>query len=279
MINNKFTGFAMVLSVVIALLTSSTIFASDWADNHIVGNWETAVYVDGKRLLTRVALDTDKEIGIKLREFAEYLGYSVNWESENKSIELISEQDKIKIIVDDNKCQKNGTVINLTKPVYIHDNYSYIPQSFLLDVLGIDTILVEIAEESNRVDGVYLAANTMVDNGKLTVVFFDDSIVTANLLSADGKDRRIILGFALAVQKEEIEISMDYAEFVKSNESIIKDIIYTSLQNMKFETYEAIMSDSFRDDFSTNMAEEINNAIGMQIVKYFYITSLVIQSR
>lgn len=164
MVKNTLAKLSLIF-IAITLLVNTTIFASNWTGNNIVGNWETAIDIDGEVFITRVEVDKTNEIAIKLREFMEYLGYDVTWNGKNSSIELKSDENTIKIFIGDNKCEKNGEVINLIKPVYIDHDYSYLPQSFLLTVLDIDTVSFDWTEASNRVDSISLSSKAAANDG------------------------------------------------------------------------------------------------------------------
>lgn len=162
-----------ICAFLIISVSASNALAADNKTKNIIGSWETAVYVDNELLITRVELNGEKEISIKLREFMEHLGYEVTWNGTKRIILAENETDRITVYVDENKCDKNGSIMYVKEPVYISDSYAYLPQHFIEVILGIKTVSVDMMDISNRVNEVEMISDTRsydeiqesVDNG------------------------------------------------------------------------------------------------------------------
>jgi len=155
-------SFAVLFSAVLLASSAAPAAASSAlssAEETVVGNWETAVYVDGELFVTRVALDKDGEVAIMLREFMAYLGYYVGWDNETKTIDLISDRGVVKLSPGAGVCCKNGEAASLAKPVYLYYDRAYLPESVLREVLGIEITSVDKADANSRVNGVYVTVN------------------------------------------------------------------------------------------------------------------------
>ena len=156
-----------ILAIVI-ILNASTAFAastSEYATKNIIGNWESAAYVDGEQIVLRIASDVNRELYFALRSFAEHLGYEVAWNPENSSISMINDENHIQIFAWDTKVLKNGAEIILDKPTFIEYGVSYFHQSFISKVLDMEIVHVNRAfEESHRVHGVYITTDRTIIN-------------------------------------------------------------------------------------------------------------------
>jgi hypothetical protein len=157
--------FFIVITVVI-LLNSSAVFAvsvSEWTKQGIVGNWETAAYVDGDQIVLRIASDSEKELHFALRGFMEHLGYEVIWNPDDFSVVIKNNETHIQVFTWDIKVQKNGEEIVLDKPVFIDSGKSYFHQSFLTKVLDMEIVYIDRAfGESHRVHGVYITTDNSI---------------------------------------------------------------------------------------------------------------------
>jgi len=138
----------------------------------VVGCWEASVYIDDELLVTKyavdadnkttaqltsVALDSESEVFFKLEDLARHLGYNIGWAEENEYMRFFNDKAWILITAWSSKCTMNGKYIDLHKPVILYDGFYYAPQSFLRDILGVETVSVEMAEGETKVEGVHLS--------------------------------------------------------------------------------------------------------------------------
>lgn len=255
-----------IVSVILLLfvLSSTTAVASDSQETK--GNWETAIYLDNYKIITRVALDKDNEIAVKLREFSEALGYSVEWNKNGRFIILQNENVKIKIVAGKYTCEKNGEKINVDKPVYIDHGYAYLPQSFLRTIFDIDTVAIDQEAGTPRVNGVFLA-NKMKND--LIIVNSDAFHLEAIPNDAAKKGEALLFSFALGTEKEDISMSMDYEMFLKTNETKIAEIVKGQIE--KINGHDLNHPDKMAA-FKISTVNEINKALNIQFVKYIYVT-------
>ena len=161
---------AFLLHTFIVLADSN----SNWIKSNIVASVETSVYVNGKHLVLRVQSDKDDELYFALRGFMEQLGYYVNWNGADSSIEMENYDTIINVTAWDAKCEKNGDIIELDAPIFLENGYSYFHQSFITRVLGMNIAKVDRASDSsNRVHDVYI--ETDINKFWDTLVFVQDN--------------------------------------------------------------------------------------------------------
>lgn len=252
------------LFVIVTVLVSSfcvTAFAANPIETK--GNWETMVYMDNEDIITRVVLDEDNEVAIKLREFAEFLGYSVEWYGADKSIVLRNEAKTIKAIVGSSDCEINGGKVDVEKPIFIDWESAYFPQSFLKTALDIDTVGLDQDAVGRRVNGVYLTGNQI----DLTVV----SESAFHLEVVKSEKEKILFDFALGVEEENESVSMNYELFVIGNKDKIADIVLKQLQILEYSD----LSDVEKvDNLKIQCITKINESLSADIVKCMYITQV-----
>ena len=249
------------MAMVIASSFGVTAFASNPVETK--GNWETMVYMDNEDIITRVTLDDDNEVAIKLREFAGFLEYSVEWNGADKSIVLSNDTINIKVIVGVKECEINGEKVAIEKPIFIDWGSAYLPQSFLKAVLSIDTVMIEQDAIGRRVNGVYLTGSQI-----------DVTVVTDTAFYLEvqkGEKEALLFEFALGVAKESEAISADYELIVVSNKYKIADIVLEQVRTLE----KSDLSDKEKvKHFKMQCIKEINESLSMDIVKSMYITQV-----
>lgn len=257
--------FLMMLGV-----SGTTVFAS--TDPKTISNWETVIYLDNYEIITRVGLDNDNEVAVILRDFSETIGYSVEWIENEQCINLKNANDKISIFVDKYICEKNGKEINLEKPVFIeYDGNAYLPQSFLLDVLDIDIILIDQAAENNRINGLFLANIKDIEND-LIIINSNSFSLNVKPSDATNEGETLLFNFSLGIEKELDTISMDYEKFLISNEVKVANLVREELE--KTNCHELSNLDNMIE-LKMNLVNKINTTLDMQFVKYLYVTEFI----
>ena len=84
------------------------------------------------------AIILDDNVLVALRPVAEYLGYSVYWNSDN-NINLEKNNTRAALEVGSQTASINGLEVNLTSAVKIWNNNIYVPKDFFNSVLGLKT--------------------------------------------------------------------------------------------------------------------------------------------
>ncbi len=137
-------------------------------EENIISNTETSIDIndDAAAVITRVCLNKQQDIAIKLRELMTGLKYYVEWNEANRYIQLKNSENDIKIYVDSDYCVKNGAEIKLNNSVFIYENYSYCSKWFLEDILDVSVSKVQIGE-GQRVNGVSLSAPNLPNSSRL----------------------------------------------------------------------------------------------------------------
>ena len=148
------------------MLNVSTVFAAsarEWVEQDIVGNWETAAYIDGEEIVLRIASDSERELYFGLRSIMEHLGYEAIWNPESSSISMINNENHIQVFAMDTKVLKNDEEIILDKPTFITCGISYFHQSFISKVLDMEIVHIDRAlGERHRVHAAYITTNRSI---------------------------------------------------------------------------------------------------------------------
>ena len=151
-----------VFAIIIMLFSLQTHAAYDryWATDHIVESVETAAYINGQQVVLRIQTDDDGDLYFALRGLMEYLGYYVGWNASDLSIDMINSENTFHVKAWDANCETNEGAIELDEPVFIENGYSYIHQSFITKMLGLDIVRVDrAADSSESLFSVYIEAN------------------------------------------------------------------------------------------------------------------------
>lgn len=158
----KFNRFIIVLLAVIALSVSVCVNAAERSlsasrnESDILGSWETLVDIDGIGFITRAELEADKSISLKLCDTAGFLGYSILWNANLRTVRLYNDVNDVTIFIDKNYFEREGKMVKLTRPVYISDGRSYISEEFIGAALDINVAKINSAAWNNRINGVTL---------------------------------------------------------------------------------------------------------------------------
>jgi len=137
-----------LLSVIVLTVILSTVFHNVYADSeNVVGNIETAMFIDqaDEPLAIRILSHTDYSLSFHSRVLMEHLGYEAEWIESTGQISFTSDENTIIITVGKSTCIKNGIEIEFSRPVFIIDDFSYLPHTFLSEVLSLDIVSVQTA--------------------------------------------------------------------------------------------------------------------------------------
>jgi len=172
----------LLLFVLVAIVMYSTgsVLASVQGQSAIIADGEIPVYIDGELMVDKyvvngdnnvheklafAVIDNDGEIAVRLKVLAKYLGYDVNWDNEYRAVKMSSKKNAIIVTVGEDICLKcstgedsYGNHIKLRKPAFILDDFTYLPQSFLLDIFGIEC-KIENSQEGNSIKNVHLSTS------------------------------------------------------------------------------------------------------------------------
>ena len=123
--------FLRVITILLPLLLllSVTVFGAENASH--VFNPEAEVRIDDVVLVSGVGVTPENELTFSLREILKILGYEVQWHNIDRSIILTQDEEKIILHIDALTTLKNDAEVELTSPVFLDGNVSYITQSSL----------------------------------------------------------------------------------------------------------------------------------------------------
>lgn len=149
---------------------------------------------------------------IPLRLVGEGLGYSVNWNDENRSIELIKGAQYIKMAIDKDSyafSRRSGEPLGAA-PTLVDDSVTYVPLSFITEIIG--------GYYNIEADGTYKIVNPSIvsvtsinENGSLTV---SDSYLGEVIVNI-GKETRIFAGdkeVSASEIKPDMVLGIEYGE-------------------------------------------------------------------
>lgn len=168
------------------------------------------------------------------------LKYEVKWDENSRCIILNNSNNIIKIYPDSDYCEKDGTKMPLNGSIYINENFSYCSLSFLENIIGIEVVLAEKAENGTRINRIALKANDLPASSRKP---FPET-----LLSVDGKP--LYIGYY-----EDLKKCLPYdtvfltCDGINGNSEQV--VIYTEavLNNFKISSVKYNDVDkSFRDD-------------------------------
>lgn len=128
----------------LGLLTGGAVFAAEPVDENVVAvpedsmTEEAPAVVNGAALYNVAVQDVNGVTMIPLREVAEGLGYTVTWNGENESIEVIKGAQYITMSIDqDSYAFSRRAPQSLgAAPTLVNDSVTYVPLSFITDIIG-----------------------------------------------------------------------------------------------------------------------------------------------
>ena len=92
-------------------------------------------YNEEKLYLEKEAKQINNSILLPIRALSQYLGYTVNWNSSLKQIDIIGGNKKITFFLNDTKAYINGEETELSVPAQMIENTTYVPLRFVLEAL------------------------------------------------------------------------------------------------------------------------------------------------
>lgn len=100
----------------------------------------TGVIINNKEItkVKEVYLSNNKSIMIPLRAIAEELGFTLSWDKEKQSVELVKDENKYNLAIGKDKYVTKNDFVQLGDEPELIEHLTFVPLEFISDILGID---------------------------------------------------------------------------------------------------------------------------------------------
>lgn len=150
--------FLLIVFVFFMLSSISVLANPENKSDSNIEYWDMGAQLNHKWLQIMMGIDRDSyELSVKAREFTERLDYNVSWDNKNNSVSFASEDIIIIAGIGENFCFVNNEKIFLRDPLYIHENCTYLPQSFIERIFKISLSIgyhERFPEEITAINGI-----------------------------------------------------------------------------------------------------------------------------
>lgn len=155
----------------LSLMIASALFTSlPQADNQVFAASTTTASSEAN--ITMNGILRNNSTLTPLRQFAESLGFTVNWNEENRSITVVKDGKTIELTLNQSTAYVNGKPVELDIPPLLHHDLTVVPVRFISEAFGAS---VQWVNENRRV----------IINGRIMIVIEPDEEDLKKLILAD----------------------------------------------------------------------------------------------
>ncbi len=160
----------LITSLILTLLTVNTFAVS-----------VNKLNIDGEDLeLKNALIATEMSVDVSLREVAEALNMTVEWDSEQSAISVTNEDETYYFKVGSNLVTtKYKKTVNMTSPAYINNGATYIPLNAVVDVFGLELAKSDVAYEISSVGQANIGVGKTIDELYILALENSESLKTA----------------------------------------------------------------------------------------------------